>query len=493
MKILIHYLRVLLVINYLAYATTSLFFKWENNVDQVVERSIEDIAYTPTGTHLWAVGKNTVYCLDGNSLQIIQNYTFTNVTVYSLKWFEYEGLFLVLGVRINTNFDFFDFYSYNFTETFGCPNKLPESTTLSTNASIALPGRFTTLAPINNTILARNPYTFSFNTTLGLPRFYQSDYIRTNAAPHGAVSDCKTGYFSVDIGAGVVKHFSTPESSAPDYIFGAKNQTIRLSISSRGITMNKNCTIMWVGDSNVVFRYRAPFNSSSLPEAVLGSNSFTEHDPSFLGDYINTIIYNDTDSTLTVLSQNGGKIFKAITDEGTLGSVIYGNVNVIQNSSLVVTNNSGNYYVAGNLTLNNNSIIIIDAGQRIVIGGTECVELDGNLVVNVNNNNRLNTTVQVLQYLCLSNSSSFNTITVNGIDPCQTATPFYGETSMSLLIQQHSGECQIDSSGVNKKLIIGTVVGVLGFMACVFTLCGVIFILALIINKSRQRPRTAHV
>ena len=46
-----------------------------------------------------------------------------------------------------------------------------------------------------------------------------------------------------------------------------------------GIAMNSDCSIMWISDAYRILRFRAPFNSTSQPEGVLGQPDFSSVSP----------------------------------------------------------------------------------------------------------------------------------------------------------------------------------------------------------------------
>ena len=335
--------------------------------------------------------------------------------------------------------------------------------------------------------------------------------------PYGVRHDCHGGVWISDTGNCRVLHFPQGQSQADivigqnDFNSGCNNSLLHSKV--RGIALNQNCTIMWIGDLYRILRYTGPFKTGMMPDGVLGSKDFfTKTIGSGVNEstfnIVNSLQYDDLTRRLYVVDYSQNRALVGTTDTGVLGTILYQNLTILTGNSLLVNSSikTGTLIIAGNLNLQNGSKTVLLPGQTIVVG--RCVHFGGVLDLQVNNSIQDQTNIPLFQYDC-DNDTEFDDVIVQQTDGgrsgCIAGTPNYGSKSMSVLITIiQEGVCggsgstnsivPGENNGDAKNIIIGVVVAVVGCLILALIAAGILFIVVFLVRKKRlENTRAARV
>eukprot|EP01088_Endostelium_zonatum_P005437 TRINITY_DN1706_c1_g1_i3.p1 TRINITY_DN1706_c1_g1~~TRINITY_DN1706_c1_g1_i3.p1 ORF type:complete len:552 (+),score=113.60 TRINITY_DN1706_c1_g1_i3:50-1705(+) len=312
-------------------------------------------------------------------------------------------------------------------------------------------------------------------------------------------------------------------SSLPSIILG---QVISSSSSSalankvlhpKAMAFSDDFSVLFVADSNRIVRFRAPFSSGQAAEGMLGYDSFSDNflvaPPTSEATLNNPVAihyedYKNGSGRLSILDAGNRRIITGITSTLLPSTLpiycddnnnnnnnntnekckIEGTVTVANNQIFVF--NSTQLQVNGNITFNNQSTITVSAGQ--IINSTGIIYFSGDLKFSLNNNN---TNVEennnnITIFLHNGSQGEFESISIiqeessNG--RCKKeGRGEYRERSMGIIITTECGDGR--EGGVNKKVIIGVVVGVVALAVCIVIVVGVVVIVGMMLQRQKAR------
>ena len=301
--------------------------------------------------------------------------------------------------------------------------------------------------------------------------------------------DCAGGLWVVDSKNCRVLHFGWNQTVA-DAVIGQPNFTTNCTSNAgifaqnivlQGITMNSNCSIMWISDLYRILRFRAPFNSTSQPEGVLGQPDFSSDSYYFASastfNYIYDMQYDSKTQRLYIADHVNSRVITGVTDEGSDKlTIIYNNVTINSGETLQI-NSSGTAQtlaIGGSLDSKNGSSTDLKEGQLVLVALN--ISFGGVLTLVINSSTQDQTVINVFNYSSSINSSSFDQIVViqndGGRSGCYSGTAQYGQKNMAVLVGINSkcGASSTSSTGQadggesqTRSIIIGVVVGLVGF------------------------------
>ena len=348
---------------------------------------------------------------------------------------------------------------------------------------------------------------FNNNTAASPPTASSLNY------PGKIQQDCGGGFWVVDRGNCRVLHFGWNQTVA-DAVIGQPNFTTSCSsnififqAAPFGIAMNSDCSIMWIADLYRILRFRAPFNSASQPEGVLGRPDFSFYYPyptsasTFSGIY--DIQYDSKTQRLYIADPNNNRVVAGITDEGSSRlTIIYNNVTYNSGETLQINSSvkDQTLAIAASLELKNGSSTRLNEGQLVLVA--QSMTFGGELTLKVASAKQ-NVMVNLFNYSSYDNSR-FAQITVELNDDGETSkckvtgsTAQYGAKNMGVIISFSSG-CDSESTSnshatgdgnTTRSIIIGVVVGATGFLILICLGLAIVLILVAVVGKKMKRNR----
>ena len=212
---------------------------------------------------------------------------------------------------------------------------------------------------------------------------------------------------------------------------------------------------MWISDNFRILRFRAPFNSTSQPEGVLGQPDFSSYFVLCLLVQVLSLIipdmqYDSKTQRLYIADLYNNRVVTGVTDEGSDKlTIIYNNVTIHSGETLQI-NSSGTDQtlgIAASLELKNGSSTRLNEGQVVLVAQT--ISFGGELILKVESAKQ-NVSVNLFNYSSYDNST-FAQIIIELNDgetsKCMVtgSTAQYGAKNMGVIISFSSG-CDSEST-----------------------------------------------